>query len=202
MGRVTRSRAEALLSVPAPDGLATLDRWSDAFGGRLRYTEGARLVDVWLVPSDEQLIAFMDAPDEVSFDLVIEETAHVLDVSRELIRLQRLVIHRDRWAFRGDPAIADPTRRHARRTRWDRIDVAADDQTLRIEFAHGIIDGLHHVEVYEDDEEVRVTVFLGLSHDFRGGGYVGMGIAAWTTARTNQRVGRRYINDGADSRST
>jgi hypothetical protein len=42
MGRVTRSRAEALLSAPAPDGLATLARWSDSIRGRLRYTVGAR----------------------------------------------------------------------------------------------------------------------------------------------------------------
>jgi hypothetical protein len=97
-----------------------------------------------------------------------------------------LVSLRDRWAFRGDPAVPDPTRRDPRLVRWDRIDVAADDQTLRIEFVHGIIDGLHHVEVYEDDEEVRVTVFLGLNHAFRGEGHVLMGLLAWTTAKTNQ----------------
>jgi hypothetical protein len=195
-----RSRPEALLSAPAPDGLATLERWSESLGGRLRHTEGARLVDAWLVPADERLIAFLDGPDEVSFDWVVEETARVLGVSRQVVDLRMLVSLRDHWAFRGDPAVPDPTRRDPRLVRWDRIDVAVDDQTLRIEFIHGVVDGLHHVEVYEDDEEVRVTVFLGLNHVFRGGGQVLMGLLAWTNAKTNQPVGRRYINDGADSR--
>jgi hypothetical protein len=200
MGRVSRSRAEALLGAPAPDGLATLERWSDSIGGRLGYTEGARLVDAWLVPTDERFVAFMDAPDDASFDWVVEETARVLGIPRQVIELRMLVSLPDRWAFRGDPAVADPARRDPRLVRWDRIDVAADDQTLRIEFVHGVIDGLHHVEVYEDDEEVRVTVFLGMNHDFRDGAYVLTGIGAWTTVKTNQPVGRRYINDGADSR--
>jgi hypothetical protein len=172
MGRVTRSRPEALLSAPAPEGLATLEQWSDAVGGRLRYTEGARLVDAWLVPTDERFVAFMDAPDDASFDSVVEQTAQVLGIPRQVIELRMLVSLRDRWAFRGDPALADPARQDPRLVRWDRIDVAADDQTLRIEFVHGVIDGLHHVEVYEDDEEVRVTVFLGMNHDFRDGAYV------------------------------
>lgn len=201
MGRVTRSRPEALLRAPAPDGLATLERWSESLGGRLRYTEGARLVDAWLVPADERLVAFMDGPDEASFDWVVEETARVLGVSRQVVELRTLVSLRDSWAFRGDPAVPDRTRRDARLVRWDRIDVAADDQTLRIEFVHGVIDGLHHVEVYEDDEEVRVTVLLGLNHDLRGGAYVAVGIGAWTTAKTLQPVGRRHINDGADSQT-
>jgi hypothetical protein len=200
MGRVSRSRAEALLGAPAPDGLATLERWSDSIGGRLGYTEGARLVDAWLVPTDERFVAFMDAPDDASFDWVVEETARVLGIPRQVIELRMLVSLRDRWAFRGDQAVPDPARRDPRLVRWDRIDLAADDQTLRIEFVHGIIDGLHHVEVYEDDEEVRVTVFLGMNHDFRDGAYVLTGIGAWTTVKTNQPVGRRYINDGADSR--
>lgn len=75
MGRVTRSRSEALMSAPAPEGLATLEQWSDAVGGRLRYTEGARLVDAWLVPTDERFVAFMDAPDDASFEWVVEQTA-------------------------------------------------------------------------------------------------------------------------------
>jgi hypothetical protein len=97
MGRVTKSRAEALLSAPAPDGLATLERWSDAVGGRLRYTEGARLVDAWLVPMDERLVALMDAPDEASFGWVVEQTAQVLGIRRQVIELRMLVSHRDRW---------------------------------------------------------------------------------------------------------
>jgi hypothetical protein len=61
------------------------------------------------------------------------------------------------------------------------------------------VDGLHHVELYEDDEEVRVTVFLGLNHDVTDGSYVLIGMSAWTTAHTAQPVGRRYVNDGVDS---
>jgi hypothetical protein len=152
-----------------------------------------------LSPADERLVAVMDAPDEASFDWVVKETARVLGISEQVVELRILVGLRDRWAFGGDPAVPDPTRRDPRLVRWDRIDVEADDQTLRIEFVHGIIDGLHHVEVYEDDEEVRVTVFLGLNHDFRGGGHVLMGVLAWTTAKTHQPVGRRYITDGANS---
>jgi hypothetical protein len=200
MGRVTRSRSEALLTAPAPDGLDTLERWSDSVGGRLRYTEGARLVDAWLIPADERLVAFIDGPDEASFDSVVEQTAQALGVPRQVVELRTLVSLRDRWAFRGDPTVSDPARRDPRVVRWEWIDVAPDDRTLRVEFVHGVIDGLHHVEIYEDDEEVRVTVFLGLNHDFRGGAYALLGIGAWTTAKTNQPVGRRYINDGADSR--
>ena len=201
MGRVTRSRPEALLTAPAPDGLATLERWSDAFARRLRYTEGARLVDAWMIPADERLLVLMDGPDEASFGWVVDQTADVLGVPRRAVELRALVSLRERWAFRGEPAVPDPTRRNPRLVRWDWIDVAADERTLRIEFVHGVVDGLHHVEVYEDDEEVRVTVFLGLNHDVGdGGAYVLIGMGAWTTAKTTQPVGRRYINDGAEAR--
>jgi len=159
MGRVTRSRAEALLRAPAPDGLDTLERWTKALGARLTYTEGPRLVDAWLVPADKAFIVLMDGPDEASFGWVVEETAAVLGVPQEAVELRSLVDLRDRWAFRGEPAVADPTRRNPRPVRWHWIDVAADDHTLRIQFTHGIVDGLHHLELYEDDEEVRVTVF-------------------------------------------
>jgi hypothetical protein len=43
------------------------------------------------------------------------------------VGLRMLVSLRDRWAFGGDPAVPDPTRRDLRLVRWDRIDVAADD---------------------------------------------------------------------------
>jgi hypothetical protein len=198
MGRVTRSRAEALLRAPAPDGVATLERWSDSLSGRLRHTDGARLVDAWLVPADGHFVAFMNGPDEVSFDWVGEETAAVLGISREAVELRMLVGLRDRWAFRGEPAVSDPTRRNPRPVRWDRIDVAPDDQTLRVEFIHGAVDGLHHVELYEDDEEVLVNVFFGIDHDFHGGAVAAMGIIGWTSIRTAEPVGRRYVNDGAD----
>jgi hypothetical protein len=71
-------------------------------------------------------------------------------------------------------------------------------RALRKEFIHGIPDGLHHVDLYEDDEEVRVTVYLGLNHDWTGGGYVLIGIRAWATLTTARPVAHRYINDGAD----
>jgi hypothetical protein len=198
MGRVTRSRTEALLSAPASDGVATLERWSDSLSARLHYTEGARLVDAWFVPADRRFVALMDAPEERSFDWVIDETAQVLGVSPEAVELRMLVSLRDRWAFRGDPAAPDPTRRNPRAVRWDRIDVAADGQTLRVEFMHGVVDGLHHVELYEDDEEVLVTVFLGINHDFRGGWVADMGVIAWTSIRTAEPIGLKYVNDGAE----
>jgi hypothetical protein len=90
------------------------------------------LVDAWFVPADERLVAFLDAPEERSFDWVIDETARVLAISPEAVELRMLVSLRDRWAFRGDPAVPDPTRRNPRAARWDRIDVAADDQTIRV----------------------------------------------------------------------
>ncbi len=82
--------------------------------------------------------------------------------------------------------------------RWEWIDIGADDQTLRIEFVHGVVDGLHHVEVDEDDEEVRVTVFLGMNHGVQEGAYDLAGIGGWTPVQTSKPVGRRYVNDGAD----
>lgn len=108
MGRVTRSRAEALLRAPAPDGLDTLERWSEALGGRLTYTEGPRLVDAWLVPADKAFIVLMDAPDEASFGWVVEETAAVLEIPPEAVELRLLVDLRDRWAFRGEPGGGRP----------------------------------------------------------------------------------------------
>jgi hypothetical protein len=198
MGRVTRSRAEALLRAPAPEGIATLERWSDSLSGRLRYTDGARLVDTWLVPADGYFVALMDGPDEVSFDWVGEETAAALAISRDAVELRMLVGLRDRWAFRAEPAVPDPTRRNPRPVRWDRIDVAPDDQTLRVEFIHGVVDGLHHVELYEDDEELLVTVFLGTNPDFHGGAVVAVGMMGWTSIRAAEPVGRRDVNDGAD----
>ena len=99
-----------------------------------------------------------------------------------------------RKACSGD----DTPRRNPRPTRWLRIDVGPDDRTLRVEFMHGIPDGLHHVDLYEDDEEIRVTVYLGLNHDWTGGAHAAVGIGAWTTATTAAPVGRRYVNDGAD----
>jgi hypothetical protein len=69
---------------------------------------------------------------------------------------------------------------------------------VRIEFIHGVVEGLHHVEVYEDDQNIRVTVFVGLDPDVRAGAYVALGLIAWTTATTTNPVGRRQIVDGAE----
>ncbi|MGH2577418.1 MAG: hypothetical protein ACRDG9_06670, partial [Actinomycetota bacterium] len=70
---------------------------------------------------------------------------------------------------RGDATTLDRSRRNPRPVSWDWIDIGPDDQTLRIEFLHGVVDGLHHVEVDEDDENVRVTVFIGLDPNLRDG---------------------------------
>jgi hypothetical protein len=98
---------------------------------------------------------------------------------------------------RGEAASPDTSRRSPRAVPWDWIDIGPDDQTLRIEFVHGVVDGLHHLDVDEDDDEVRVTVILGLNHDLRGGAYVAVGLTAWTTAVTDRPVGRRHVTDGA-----
>jgi hypothetical protein len=144
-------------------------------------------------------IAVLDGPDAASFEWLVESTASALGLPTGAVELRTLTGLRDRWAFQGEPAVEDRTRRNPRPTRWQRIDVGPDDQTIRVEFVHGIPDGLHHVESHEDDEEVRVTVFLGLNDDRAGGGFVLMGIRAWTTHMTAAPVGRRYINDGADT---
>ena len=100
---------------------------------------------------------------------------------------------------RGDVTTPGRSRRNPWPVSWDRIDIGRDDQTLRIEFLHGVVDGLHHVEVDEDDENVRVTVFIGLDPDLRDGAYVALGLAGWTTAKTARPVGGRLISDGAES---
>jgi hypothetical protein len=61
-----------------------------------------------------------------------------------------------------------------------------------------VVDGLHHVEVDEDDEKVRVTVFIGLDPDLRGGWYAAVGSIGWTFAQTARPVGGRLISDGAE----
>ena len=198
VGRVTRSRAEAILRVPAESGLDSVNTWIEAFGARLSYTDRVRLSDAWLIEGEDEFIAILDGPEPGSFEWLLDETARLLNLPRERITLRSLGGVRERWAFRGQPANPDLARRNPRPVRWERIDIAADDRTLRIEFVHGVVDGLHHVEIYEDEEEVRVTVLLGTNADFQGGGYVLVGMAAWTTVRTSQPVGRRYVHDGAE----
>jgi hypothetical protein len=103
-----------------------------------------------------------------------------------------------RGASRGGAAIPNPSRTNLRAVRWDWIDVEPDDQTLRIEFLHGIVDGLHHIEIDEDDRDIRVTVFLGLDPDLLGGWYAPVGLTGWTKGKTSRPVGRRHISDGAE----
>lgn len=103
-----------------------------------------------------------------------------------------------RGASRGGAAIPNPSRTNLRAVPWDWIDVEPDDQTLRIEFLHGIVDGLHHIEIDEDDRDIRVTVFLGLDPDLRGGAYAPVGLTGWTKGKTSRPVGRRRISDGAE----
>jgi hypothetical protein len=101
-------------------------------------------------------------------------------------------------ASRGDATTPDPSRRHPRPVPWDWIDSGPDDQTLRVEFLEGVVDGLHHVEVSEDDDEVRVSVFVGLDPDFRGGAVALVGFTSWTTVRTTGPIASRRIIDGAE----
>jgi hypothetical protein len=120
------------------------------------------------------------------------------------VELLELSGARHRYAFMGEPTVPDPTRANPRAVRWDRIDVGADDRTLRIEYIHGIMDDLHSSELNEGDEEVRVTVFLGSNPEPRDApgeeprGYTLVGISGWTSIETKEPVGRRYINDGAE----
>jgi hypothetical protein len=81
---------------------------------------------------------------------------------------------------------------------WDWIDIGTDDQTLRIEFLEGIVDRLHHIEIDEDDRNIRVTVFVGRDRDFHGGAVALVGFARWATAKTNRPVASRRIGDGSE----
>jgi hypothetical protein len=55
-----------------------------------------------------------------------------------------------------------------------------------------------HVEVFEDDDEVRVSVFLGLDPDFDGGAVALVGFTSWTTVRTTGPIGSRRIVDRSE----
>jgi hypothetical protein len=48
----------------------------------------------------------------------------------------------------ADATTPDPSLRNPRPVAWDWIDVGRDDRTLRIEFLEGVVDRLHHVEVF------------------------------------------------------
>jgi hypothetical protein len=54
-----------------------------------------------------------------------------------------------------DAAVPDPSRRNPLPVPWDWIDIGPDDQTLRIEFLEGVVHGLHHIEIDEDDGVFR-----------------------------------------------
>jgi len=185
-----------MLRARSPDGVDAIRTWKDSHGELLGWTTGPRLVDCWFVPDEGTFLAVVDGPDEESFRPLVGSTADALGVPAAEVELHPLIDPIPDWPFRGEPAVADPTRREPRPTRWERIDIGPDDRTLRISFVHGIANGLHHVDIDEDDEEVRVSVFLGLNHEWGGGGYVLIGIGGWVAVRTKEPVGRRYVNDG------
>lgn len=101
-------------------------------------------------------------------------------------------------AFRQDASTPDPSMRNPRPVAWEWIDVGRDDQTLRIEFVQGIVARLHHVEVSEGEDEVRITVFLGIDPNFDGGAVAAVGFTSWTTVRTVGPIGSRTIIDGSE----
>jgi hypothetical protein len=75
-----------MLRVPAASGLESLWTWLDALGARLTSTEGARLVDAWLVPADAEFVAILDGPETDSFDWLLDETATLLNLRRDAVR--------------------------------------------------------------------------------------------------------------------
>jgi hypothetical protein len=83
---------------------------------------------------------------------------------------------------------------------WDWIDIGPDDQTLRIEFLEGVVHGLHHIEIDEDDENIQVTVFVGVDPDFHGAAVL-VGFARWAMARTDRPVAGRRISDGSEEQT-
>jgi hypothetical protein len=80
---------------------------------------------------------------------------------------------------------------------WVWIDIGLDDQTLRIEFLEGVVHGLHHIEIDEDDENIQVTVFVGVDPDFHGAAVL-VGFARWAIAKTHRPVASRRISDGSE----
>src|SRR6476620_209713 len=98
---------------------------------------------------------------------------------------------------RSQPTHADTSRTNAMPVRWDWIDIGLDDQTLRIEFLEGMVHGLHHVEIDEGDDNIRVTVFVGMDPHAPNGAYATVGFPRWVTATTNQPVADRRISDGS-----
>ena len=96
-----------------------------------------------------------------------------------------------------DAVVPDPSRTNPRPVSWDWIDIGPDDQTLRIEFLEGIVDGLHHIEIDEDDDNVLVTVFVGLDPALHGGAYALVGFTRWTIVKTDRPAAGRRIGDGS-----
>jgi hypothetical protein len=96
-----------------------------------------------------------------------------------------------------DAAVPDPSRRNPQPVPWDWIDIGPDDQTLRIEFLEGVVHGLHHIEIDEDDESIQVTVFVGIDPDFHGAAVL-LGFARWAMAKTARPVASRRISDGSE----
>jgi hypothetical protein len=102
----------------------------------------------------------------------------------------------DADASRTEPALADASRRNPRPVRWSWIDIGPDDQTLRIEFDEGVMHGLHHIEIDEGEDDIRVTVFLGMDPDASSGAYAAVGLPKHATAMTSRPVANRRISDG------
>src|SRR3954471_18012964 len=99
MGRVIRSRPQALLRAPAPAGTETVKHWMEAHGNLLGWTTGPRLVDCCFVPEEGKLVAVLDGPDESSFEPLVESTAAAIGVSADEVQLQHLVSGRGDWPF-------------------------------------------------------------------------------------------------------
>jgi hypothetical protein len=99
-----------------------------------------------------------------------------------------------------DAVVPDPSRRNPQPVPWDWIDIGPDDQTLRIEFPEGVVHGLHHIEIDEDDENIQVTVFVGVDPDFHGAAVL-VGFARWAMARTDRPVAGRRISDGSEEQT-
>jgi hypothetical protein len=83
---------------------------------------------------------------------------------------------------------------------WDWIDIGPDDQTLRIEFLEGVVRGLHHIEIDEDDANIQVTVFVGVDPDFHGAAAL-VGFPRWAMDRTDRPVAGRRIRDGSEEQT-
>jgi hypothetical protein len=156
----------------------------------------AGFADVWIAGQD-RLAARFSSRSRADLQSLAERARS--GVGGLLTEVEWLDVQnvRDRWAFRGEATEPDPARRNPRAAPWERAHVLDDDVTIRLEYVHGVVDDLQRVDVYEDDEEVRITALLGLDPGFEGGGVALVGLGAWTEIRLNAPLGTRRIRDGA-----